>query len=161
MNNQPPIQNQTGYFDKKSKVVTAVSALLLVTFLICLAAYVTIFDVFKPEPKVEIVAQNNFTKTLHVVTDIDYEPYSYVDANGSYSGLDVEMINEIANRLQMNLDLKLMSWTDAKKAFREGKADIIMNMESDLISNNSNFIATLPTTETVRRLRQARNNFRC
>ena len=147
MNNQPPIQNQTGYFDKKSKVVTAVSALLLVTFLICLAAYVTIFDVFKPEPKVEIVAQNNFTKTLHVVTDIDYEPYSYVDANGSYSGLDVEMINEIANRLQMNLDLKLMSWTDAKKAFREGKADIIMNMESDLISNNSNFIATLPTTE--------------
>ncbi|MBQ7198687.1 MAG: transporter substrate-binding domain-containing protein [Selenomonadaceae bacterium] len=147
MNNQPPIQNQTGYFDKKSKVVTAVSALLLVTFLICLAAYVTIFDVFKPEPKVEIVAQNNFTKTLHVVTDIDYEPYSYVDANGSYSGLDVEMINEIANRLQMNLDLKLMSWTDAKKAFRDGKADIIMNMESDLISNNSNFIATLPTTE--------------
>ena len=147
MNNQPPIQNQTGYFDKKSKVVTAVSTLLLLTLLICLAAYVTIFDVFKPEPKVEIIAQNNFDKTLHVVTDIDYEPYSYVDANGSSSGLDVEMMNEIANRMQMNLDLKLMNGSDARQAFREGKADILMHIDSDLISNNSNFIATLPTTE--------------
>ncbi len=147
MNTPPSIQNKAGYFDKKSKVITAISTLLLLTLLICLAAYVTIFDVFKPEPKVEIVAKNNFNKTLHVVTDIDYEPYSYVDENGNPSGLDVEMMNEIANRLQMNLDLKLMSWTDAKKAFRDGKADIIMNMESDLIDNSSNFIATLPTTE--------------
>ena len=147
MNNQPPIQNQTGYFDKKSKVVTAVSTLLLLTLLICLAAYVTIFDVFKPEPKVEIIAQNNFDKTLHVVTDIDYEPYSYIDANGNSSGLDVEMMNEIANRMQMNLDLKLMNGSDARQAFREGKADILMHIDSDLISNNSNFIATLPTTE--------------
>ena len=57
------------------------------------------------------------------------------------------MMNEIANRLQMNLDLSLMDWNDANKIFLGGGADIIMNMESDLIINNPSIIATLPTTE--------------
>ena len=59
----------------------------------------------------------------------------------------MEMMNEIANRLQMNLDLVLIDWNDANKIFLGGGADIIMNMESDLIINNPSIIATLPTTE--------------
>ena len=61
--------------------------------------------------------------------------------------MDVELINEIANRLQMNLDLKLLPWPEANRRFLSGEADLIMNMESDLIINNPNIIATLPTTE--------------
>ena len=109
--------------------------------------YVYILDIFKPEPKVEIKAENRFDKTLHVVTDIDYAPYSYVDEKGEYVGFDVELINEIANRLQMNLDLQLLDWVEANKRFRDGNADIIMNMESDSIINDPDVIATLPTTE--------------
>ena len=98
-------------------------------------------------PKVNIKPLNNFDKTLYVVTDNDYAPYSYVDENGNYQGYDVEMMNEIANRLQMNLDLSLLDRKDANKIFLSGGADIIMNMESDLIINNPSIIATLPTTE--------------
>ena len=98
-------------------------------------------------PQVEVHALNKFDQTLHVVTDIDYEPYSYADSAENYHGLDVELINEIANRLQMNLNLQLLDWVEANKRFRDGNADIIMNMESDSIINDPDVIATLPTTE--------------
>ena len=100
-----------------------------------------------PPPKVEVHALNKFDKTLHVVTDIDYAPYSYTDDDENYYGLDVEMMNEIANRLEMNLDLQLLDWVEANKRFRNGSVDIIMNMESDSIINDPDVIATLPTTE--------------
>ncbi|MBR1860175.1 MAG: transporter substrate-binding domain-containing protein [Selenomonadaceae bacterium] len=101
----------------------------------------------QPNPELEVRALNKFDKTLHVVTDIDYAPYSYTDEQENYYGLDVELINEIANRLEMNLDLQLLDWVEANKRFRDGNADIIMNMESDSIINDSDVIATLPTTE--------------
>ena len=147
MGKPPLIKTQTGYFEKKNAVITAGVLLSVIVLLICVVTYVTLFDVFKPEPKVEVQAQNNFKNTLHVVTDIDYKPYSYVDENGNYSGFDIELMNNIANRMQMNLDLRLMSWADAQKEFDSGNADIIMNMESDMIINDPNMIATLPTTE--------------
>ena len=100
-----------------------------------------------PPPKVEVQALNTFDKTLHVVTDVDYAPYSYTDEAENYYGFDVEMMNEIANRLEMNLDLQLLDWVEANKRFKDGNADIIMNMESDSIINDPSVIATLPTTE--------------
>ena len=132
---------------KKNFLVKAAIALPIILAIIFAGIYFNLSGMFREPPKVEIQPQNNFKKTLHVVTDIDYAPYSYVDEQGKYQGYDVEMMNEIANRLQMNLDLSLMDWNDANKIFLSGGADIIMNMESDLIINNSSIIATLPTTE--------------
>ncbi len=144
MNMQAPQKN---FFAKKISLVTAAIALPIVLAIIFAGIYFNLSGIFREAPKVEVKPLNNFKKTLHVVTDIDYAPYSYVDTDGSYQGYDVEMMNEIANRLQMNLDLSLMDWNDANKIFLGGGADIIMNMESDLIINNPAIIATLPTTE--------------
>ena len=132
---------------KKNILVKAAIALPMILAVIFAGIYFNLSGIFREPPKVEIQPLNNFKKTLHVVTDNDYAPYSYVDENGKYQGYDVEMMNEIANRLQMNLDLSLMDWNDANKIFLSGGADIIMNMESDLIINNPEIIATLPTTE--------------
>ncbi len=146
MNNSTDMLKKS-YFDKKSNVLRIILALPLLLALIFLIFYFYLSDSFRSAPKVEVKAENRFNKTLYVVTDMDYAPYSYIDENGQYTGLDVELMNEIANRLQMNLDLKLMSWTSANQYFLDEEADIIMNMESDLIINNRNIIATLPTTE--------------
>ena len=132
---------------KKNFLVKAAISLPIILAIIFAGIYFNLSGIFREPPKVEIQPLNNFKKTLHVVTDRDYSPYSYVDENGNYQGYDVEMMNEIANRLQMNLDLSLMDWNDANKIFLSGGADIIMNMESDLIINNPTIIATLPTTE--------------
>lgn len=132
---------------KKDFLVKAAIALPIILALIFAGIYFNLSGFFKEPPKVEIQPLNNFKKTLHVVTDRDYSPYSYIDENGNYQGLDVELMNEVANRLQVNLDLLLLDWNDANKIFLSGGADIIMNMESDLIINNPNMIATVPTTE--------------
>ncbi len=132
---------------KRNTLVKAAIALPIILIIIFAGIYFNLSGIFRDVPKVEVKPINTFKKTLHVVTDVDYSPYSYVDENGSYQGYDVELINEIANRLQMNLDLVLMDWDAANRIFLKGDADIIMNMESDLIINNPNIIATLPTTE--------------
>lgn len=147
MDKQSPVQIKSGIFEGKNKIIIATILFLLFVLSISLIAYINIFDIFKPPPKVEVHAENKFQKTLHVVADIDYAPYSYVDENGNPAGLDVEMMNEIANRIQMNLNLELKHWSDAVSDFDDGEADIIMNMESDLIINDPRLIATLPTTE--------------
>ncbi|MBQ7630658.1 MAG: transporter substrate-binding domain-containing protein [Selenomonadaceae bacterium] len=134
-------------FIEKNKILTVIVVLLLLAVIISVVAVINLSYGFKPAPTVEVKAENKFKRTLYVVTDKDYAPYSYVDANGNYTGLDVELMNEIANRIQMNLDLKLENWTDAVRDFEDGEADLIMNADSDLIVNNPNVIATLPTTE--------------
>ena len=141
------IQDKQGFFEKKSNtmfLLFSIPAILSVLFLIL---YFYLSGAFSSIPKVEIQAENKFDKTLHVVTDVDYQPYSYIDENGNYQGFDVELINEIANRLKMNLDLKLLNWNEANRQFNAGEVEIIMNMESDLVVNNPKIIATLPTTE--------------
>ena len=141
------IQDKQGFFEKKSNtmfLLLSIPAILSVLFLIL---YFYLSGAFSSIPKVEIQAENKFDKTLHVVTDVDYQPYSYLDENGNYQGFDVELINEIANRLKMNLDLKLLNWNEANRQFNAGEVEIIMNMESDLVVNNPKIIATLPTTE--------------
>ena len=132
---------------KKNTLVKAAIALPIVLIIIFAGIYFNLSGIFRDVPKVGIQPRNTFKKTIRVVTDRDYSPYSYIDENGSYQGYDVELMNEIANRLQMNLDLVLMDWDAANRIFLKGGADIIMNMESDLIINNPNIIATLPTTE--------------
>ena len=128
----------------------------LLLFGICLAVLAVIASLIlfsfinpsRPEPAVGIKADNSYGETLRVVTDIDYEPFSYIDANGEYTGLDVELITEIANRLGMNLDLKLLPWTEANELFRSGEADAFLNMEADSVAKEgSGMISTIPTTE--------------
>ena len=127
--------------------LTAIPGVLFAAVILLGALFYQSFYGFRPAPKVEIHAENRFEKTLHVVTDIDYAPFSYQDEEGNPTGLDVELMNEIANRLHRNLDLQLMDWPEVNRHFTDGSADIIMNMESDIIADDPAMIASLPTTE--------------
>ena len=147
MENRTPNPDSERFFEKKSNALLLLFSLPAILAGLFVILYIYLSNPFQKEPGVEIVPENKFDKTLHVVTDIDYAPYSYVDKYGNYCGLDVELINEVANRLQMNLDLKLMPWSEANRYFERGDADVIMNMESDLIVGNPKIIATIPTTE--------------
>ena len=147
MDNTKSEKEKFEFFARKKNLLAGIILLPLISTVLFIIFYFYLSDTFRSAPKVEILPENKFKDTLHVVTDADYAPYSYIDAEGNFQGLDVEMINEIANRMQMNLDLKLTDWNDANKIFMDGDADIIMNMESDLIVGNKNILATLPTTE--------------
>ncbi|MCR5748487.1 MAG: transporter substrate-binding domain-containing protein [Lachnospiraceae bacterium] len=133
------------FFDKKRNIyiLTGLITLLLTAFFV----YLMISTAFKPKPVVSVQADNCYKETLHVVTDKNYEPFSFITPDGSYSGMDVELINEISNRLGMNLELELLDWNEAKRQFADGNADAILNMETDLVYADDTMISTIPTVE--------------
>lgn len=90
---------------------------------------------FAGEPEVKIAAQNCYERTLRVVGDIDFAPYSSVKEDGSLTGHDIECINEVANRLQVNVEIRLMTWAKVVQEVKNGDADIVMGLES--ISNRN------------------------
>lgn len=145
---QKEIKSDGGRFFRRKRniyLLAGGAAALLTLFFALACLYLS--GAFQPPPQVTVHAENVYAQTLRVVTDRDYEPFSYVDASGAYVGLDVELINEIANRLQMNLELELLGWPDANRRFFDGQADAILNMETDLVAEDSRMIATIPTTE--------------
>ncbi|MCR5088530.1 MAG: response regulator [Oscillospiraceae bacterium] len=101
---------------------------------------------FEEEPVITVKPDNIYNETLHVATDYDYKPFSYIE-DGEYAGLDVELIAEVANRLKMNLELTLLDWNDAQRGLLDGTYDIILNMESNAILKDENMIGTIPTDE--------------
>ncbi len=126
-------------------------AVILVSFIVITLISVSLIvlkysGAFNKEPVVTIKADNTYAETLHVATDHDYKPFSYIE-NGEYAGLDVELIIETANRLGMNLDLELMDWNDAQAGLLDGTYDVILNMESNAILRDDNLIGTIPTDE--------------
>ncbi|MCR4891873.1 MAG: transporter substrate-binding domain-containing protein [Lachnospiraceae bacterium] len=123
-------------------VLTIVAILLIIS-----GTYLYTSDAFEKEPEMEVTANNCYSETIRVVTDKDYYPFSYIDEKGEYAGLDVELINEIANRLEVNLDLELMDWSEANRELKEGEADAILNMELNRVTKESGLIATIPTAE--------------
>ena len=99
------------------------------------------------EPEVTIFADNNFSRTLKVVGDMDYKPFSYLHEDESNPhGYDIETVTELANRMGVNLDLQLMEWSDAVTLIQENKADLILGCDwQDASVMDCSF--TIPTFE--------------
>ncbi len=126
--------------------------LFVVVFLVLLSGLTFLWVVLQNsrtvmEPEAAYVADNTYEKTLYAVTDKDYRPFSYIRPDGSYAGMDVELIAEVANRLHMNLNLKLMDWSKAQECLKNKEADVILNMEADRVTKDSGLIATIPIEE--------------
>ena len=147
MEENKPEKQGNALMGQKRSIVIFFALSVVVLLVLFVASYLYITDAWKQTPSVEIKANNSYEDTLYVVTDIDYEPFSFVDENGEYIGLDVELINEISNRLEMNLELTLTDWNTANDMLFSGEADILMNMETDLVVSDERLIATLPTVE--------------
>lgn len=75
------------------------------------------------------LGENNRTKILIVAGDENYPPFEFVsDEDGSYRGLNVDVMQAI--ELETGIEIKLvpMPWSDAKKALLEGRVDAIQGM---------------------------------
>ena len=101
----------------------------------------------RAEPEVTIRARNNFERTLRVVGDVDYKPFSYFHKDETEPhGYDIELVSELANRLGVNLDLQLMEWKDAVDRIQNREADLILGCDwQDISVMDCSF--TIPTLE--------------
>ncbi|MBO2517327.1 MAG: hypothetical protein CW338_08670, partial [Clostridiales bacterium] len=127
------------------KVNIIIAAVVVVAFILVMLLRSGVFD---SSPAVEVKADNCYDRTLHVITDADYSPYSFYAEDGSFSGYDVELITIIANRLHMNLDLRLMNWNDAIGAMNAEEADLLMTCDySDSFAGVDLLMKSLPTSD--------------
>ena len=138
--------------DKKTRKVSDKRAIkifiavLAVAFLAMALYVLDLTGAFDSEPKVEIQALNRFDETLTVAADEDYWPYVFYNDAGELSGHDIELINEVANRLEMNLDIIATSWEESLELARQGKVDAVLTCEyGDSEAMGGYLIMTTPT----------------
>ena len=81
---------------------------------------------FSPEPTVEIEAgiTSESAPVLRIATDYDFCPNSYYNKDGELSGLYVEIMIEVANRLGMRPEFKTADWMGCRKMLTEDEVDI-------------------------------------
>lgn len=100
---------------------------------------------FYYDPKIEIKnsVEDPGAKTLRVVADYDFAPYSFYDKAGNVTGLNIELVNEIANRLNMKTQFMFADWPSCKKMIQRGEADIILGLE--IFSDMNGVVKTIAT----------------
>ncbi len=131
------------------KLTVGLSALLLLLVLVMVTVVLSLHfrnAGKKADPEVTLRAKNCFPRTLRVVGDMDYKPFSYFNERSVPSGYDIELVIELANRLHCNVELTLVNWNDAVKMIQEKKADVILGCDwQDAAVMDCNF--TIPTFE--------------
>ena len=96
------------------------------------------------EPVITETAENTFGKTLVVATDDNYWPYVYYDEAGRLTGHDIELITIVANALNMNLEIRPMTWAESLDAVRNGEADAVLTCEYTGRDVDDGIITTSP-----------------
>ena len=66
-------------------------------------------------------------KTFTVGFDAEFPPYGYMDDNGEYVGFDLELANEVCNRLGWELVKQPIDWDSKDMELSSGSIDCIWN----------------------------------
>ncbi len=59
-----------------------------------------------------------------VGTSADYPPFEYVDASGEFAGFDMDLIQEIGRRMDLEIEIQDMPFDSLLAAVQEGKIDL-------------------------------------
>ena len=65
-------------------------------------------------------------KTLIVGTSADYEPFEYVDESGNYVGFDIGLMEEVATRLDMEIEWQDIAFDGLIGSLQSDKIDAII-----------------------------------
>ena len=69
-----------------------------------------------------------FAQEYVVGGDFDYAPFSFIDKTGKASGLDIDILEAIADLSDIKLSFNLSRWDSALSYIQSGKTDIIVGI---------------------------------
>ncbi|MBA4366883.1 MAG: histidine kinase [Desulfobacterium sp.] len=84
--------------------------------------------IFSIVPAADAGVTGSEKKQIIVGGEINYPPYSYIDRKGEQTGFSVELTKAIARVMGIDVQIRLTSWPEARKALDEGRVDIILGM---------------------------------
>lgn len=73
-----------------------------------------------------VFGANANADTISIVSDTAYAPFEFKDSDQVYKGIDVDIINEVANREGWNIDMTFPGFDAAVNAVQAGQADALM-----------------------------------
>jgi polar amino acid transport system substrate-binding protein len=62
----------------------------------------------------------SYAQTFNIIGDDDYPPFTYSDENSHVKGIDIELFQEAANRLGIEINIKLVPWKRLLKMTKQG-----------------------------------------
>ncbi len=66
-----------------------------------------------------------------IIVGIDkYEPYTYLDADGSYAGVDIEIAKQVFHELGYEPEFKFITWSEKNENLADGTIDCIWSCYS-------------------------------
>lgn len=83
-------------------------------------------------------------RVLRVAIASDFAPHSFVNKEGQLSGMDVEILYDLANRMQCKPELFTGDWPTCRKMLQDGKVDVLAGLE--IYSNMPDVVKTIPTS---------------
>ncbi len=72
--------------------------------------------------------ENNVKSRLIIGGDNDYPPYEYLDENGQPAGFNVDLTRAIAQKLNLDVQIRLDSWGKIRKSLSDGDIDLVQGM---------------------------------
>lgn len=63
-----------------------------------------------------------------VGTEIDYPPYSFVDGSGHATGFNVDVVQAIADVMDLDIEVRIGPWGEIRQALEQGEIDAIAGM---------------------------------
>jgi ABC-type amino acid transport substrate-binding protein len=73
------------------------------------------------------IADDTGRNSLTLGFDAEYPPYGYKDDNGKYVGYDIDLAQEVCNRLGWKLNLQPIDWDSKDMELDAGNIDVIWN----------------------------------
>jgi PAS domain S-box-containing protein len=73
-------------------------------------------------------ASSIFAQKYVVSGDFDYAPFTFIDKTGKASGLEIDVLKEIAAANNIELNIQLSNWDNAFSNMIAGKTDIIVGI---------------------------------
>jgi len=80
---------------------------------------ISIFSVFADEQS---------SKRIIIGGDYNYQPFEFIDKDGNNAGYNVELSQEIAEVMGLDIEIKLGQWADVRAQLDQGDIDILQGM---------------------------------
>ncbi|MDT3330094.1 amino acid ABC transporter substrate-binding protein [Microbacterium sp. KSW-18] len=84
--------------------------------------------------------------TLTVATEGTYRPFTYHDEDGKLVGYDVEIIEAVAKKLDLNIEFKETQWDGIFAGLDAGRVDVIANQVSINPEREAKYLFSEPYT---------------
>lgn len=77
------------------------------------------------------VSSINAQNVIRLAGDSNHPPYEYVDENGNFKGFNIDIINAIADAMDLNIEIIPMEWSNAVLALENNEIDGIIGMSQN------------------------------